>query len=102
MTFDNACNLTGFSVSFVNNLRDPVRDVFALVSFYDSSNQPLDTVTAQVKDVIMPGLAKRIRGSVDESVGRMVTGQRGNCLPPPPILPQTRADILVLDFKIVQ
>jgi S1-C subfamily serine protease len=102
-----------YSFSLVNKLREPVRDVYCLIVFYDKDGSPLDVQGIRYSDVIPDGLAKRITSKVDPSVQRL-NMQRlstnedrrpGIELPglfPPPYLPGSKIEFRVLDFDIVK
>jgi len=85
-----------YSFSLQNKLREPVQDVWCLVVFYDSIGDPIDVDVVQSRDIIPPGLAKRLTSKVDESVHKIILGKKKN-----PIS-QGRVEFRVLDFKIVE
>jgi len=82
-----------FTFSLRNQLRTPVRKVKFVVVFYDKLGKPLDVYDSEEHlveqvdiDVIQPGLAKRLKGSVDISVRQLAA----------------RTEIRVLSFDIVE
>jgi hypothetical protein len=84
----------GFTFSLKNNLREPVKDVYALVIFLDKQEQPLDFSIVRYSQTIPPNLARRVKGKVDGSVQRMTTGEWET-------VPRTRVEFRVLDFNVV-
>lgn len=84
-----------YSFSLRNLLREPVKDVFCLVVFYDHSGDPIDVDVVRYLEVVPAGLAKRVTGRVDGSVQKLTT-VLGSASP------FTRVEFRVLDFKIVE
>lgn len=74
-----------FSFSLQNKLREPVTQVDYLVVFYGRSGNPVETYNATWTGEILPGLAKREVGSVEDESVRNLTA---------------RVEIRVLDFKL--
>ena len=101
-TYDNSSLPSGlFSFSLVNKLRQPVRDIYCLVVFYDLEGKPIDVVMERYSESIPGGLAKRIKSRVDESVEKLNNPTRPfPYVPDPPRKPQGRVDIRVLGFQI--
>jgi hypothetical protein len=60
-----------FSFSLANKLREPVKNVYCLLVFFDASGNPLDVQVVQYPGTIPAGLAKRVKGTVDESVEKL-------------------------------
>lgn len=83
-----------YSLSLKNQLREPVRNVYMLVVFYDSLDSPLDVNVVRYSGLIPAGLAKRISGQTDGSVQKLTTPRRS-------ATPSTRVEFRVLDFEIV-
>lgn len=83
-----------FSVSLRNTLRDPVRDILCLAVFYGDDGEAIDTAVLRVSDPIMPGLATRVNGKVDESVQRLTTPKNDE-------KPRTKLEYRVLYFDLV-
>lgn len=54
-----------FSFSLQNRLDRPVKTVYYLVAFYDRHGQPVHVESGRYDDVIPPGLAKRIGGTLE-------------------------------------
>ena len=77
-----------YSFSLRNRLRENVRNVYYYVIFYDAQDDPIDVATAQYKELIPAGLAKRVTPlfGVHDSVRTMTK----------------RVEFRVLDFEIVQ
>jgi hypothetical protein len=98
---------TTFTFSLRNQLSDPITDVSCVVIFYDRNKQPVDSKLLQVRDIILPGLAKRVGNenraedfldlSVKEIVeGTYIGGVRAED-------PRSGAvDFRILDFRVVK
>jgi len=101
-TYDGTSLLTGeYSFSLVNRLREPVRDIYCLVVFYDLEGKPIDVAMQRYSALIPGGLAKRIKGRVDESVEKLNNPTRPfPYVPNPPRRPRGRVDIRILGFRI--
>lgn len=101
-TYDGTSLLTGeYSFSLVNRLREPVRDIYCLVVFYDLEGKPIDVAMQRYSALIPGGLAKRIKGRVDESVEKLNNPTRPfPYVPEPPRRPRGRVDIRILGFQI--
>ncbi len=104
-TYDG--NLPGgagpFSLSLVNLLREPIKNIYCLVIFYDTSGSPIDVSAVKYPFVIPAGLAKRITSRVDESVENLNCPQRP--FPhqdAPPRKPKGRIDFRVLNFEMAE
>lgn len=54
-----------FSFSLQNRLDKPIKTVYYLVAFYDRHGQPVHVESGRYDDVIPPGLAKRIGGTLE-------------------------------------
>jgi len=90
-----------YSFSLVNRLREPVRDIFCLVVFYDLEGKPIDVAVQRYNALIPGGLAKRIKGQVDESVEKLNNPTRPfPYVPDPPRRPRGRVDIRILGFQL--
>jgi S1-C subfamily serine protease len=96
-TYDSYAQMGDYSFSLVNKLREPVRNVYCLIVFYDKQGTPLDMQVIRYSDLIPGGLAKRITGRVDKSVERLNADRRN--LPPHP--PGGKIEFRILDFEIV-
>lgn len=83
-----------FSCSLQDKLGEGVRNIYALLVFYDSKNSPIDVAVVNYDGLIPPGLAKRVKGKVDGSVQRLTTRGEG-------VKPTTEIEVRVLDFEIV-
>jgi len=91
-----------YTITLRNQLRDPVRNVYCLVVFYDPKGRPLDVGTLRYRGVIPPGLGKRASGSVDASIKRLTTPpSRGNQYLSS-FAPTTKVEFRILDFDILQ
>jgi S1-C subfamily serine protease len=76
-----------YSFSLRNQLPQGVKNVRCLVVFYDDSGKPLDVSEPFCQmEQVLPGLAKRVTGSVDRSVQRL----------------SKRVEIRILDFRIIE
>ena len=101
LTYDS--NGGDYSFSLVNKLREPVRDVYCLIVFYDKQGTPLDAQVIRYSDVIPGGLAKRITGRVDPSVQHLNKEvEKGVVQIFPPYLPGGKIEFRILDFEIVR
>jgi S1-C subfamily serine protease len=103
-TYDASPLPTGeYSFSLVNKLREPVQKIYCLVVFYDVQGNPIDVVRNGYSGIIAGGLAKRIKGRVDESVEKLnnPTPAFPN-VPDPPRRPKGKIEIRILDFQIAQ
>lgn len=69
--FGPAGSFSRYSFSLVNQLREPVKNVYCLLVLFDVEGNPIDTIAAWYPEVISPGAAKRILGRVDPSVKRL-------------------------------
>lgn len=54
-----------YTVTIRNKLHRPIKEVIALVVFYDVTHSPLETSALRFDDFIPSGLARMARGSVD-------------------------------------
>ena len=63
-----------FTISILNRLRQPIRNVRVSVIFRDSENMPLEVVEIDCREPIEPGLARRVRGWVDVSIWELTLG----------------------------
>jgi len=96
-----------YSLSLRNQLRENVKNVYCIVVFYDSQNNPIDVDVIQYQGIILAGLAKRVKSKVYESVQRLTaSGSRKK----PTTMDEFResrtntdpwVEIRVLDFEIV-
>lgn len=90
-----------FSFSIRNTLSEAVGNVFGVLVFYDTRGQPIDVYPVEYKPLLPAGLAKRIKGQVDESVERLNCPIDGYVWKfPPPRAPKGRIDFRILDFTI--
>lgn len=101
-TYDGTSLPTGaYSFSLVNRLREPVRDIYCLIVFYDLEGKPIDVAMQRYSVLIPGGLAKRINGQVDESVEKLNNPtQPFPYVPDPPRRPLGRVDIRILGFQM--
>jgi hypothetical protein len=85
-----------YSFSLRNQLGQSVKDVSCLVIFFDRNQRPIDVDRLQFSGVIPAGLAKRLKGNVDESVQRLAPspnwegGEYGH------------VEIRILDFRFAE
>ena len=83
------------TLTLANQLNDPVKDVRCLFVFYDGSREPIHLVEGYFRDVMPPGLAKRVEQSTyrrSEDMSALYGLSR---------LVQT-LEIRALDFQIVK
>ena len=101
-TYDQSSIPTGnYSFSLVNKLREPVRDIYCLIVFYDLEGNPIDVATKRYSETVPGGLAKRITGKVDESVEKLNNPTKPfPYVPDPPRRPRGRVDIRILGFQM--
>lgn len=82
-----------FSLSFINKLRESVKNVRCLVIVYDAKEgTPVDFSVVQYPDLIPAGLGKRVEGNVSLSaavLNNAYVGERG------------KVEFRILDFEIV-
>lgn len=97
LTYDSYAQMGDYSFSLINKLREPVQNVYCLIVFYDKQGTPLDVQIVRYPGVIPGGLAKRVKGRVDQSVERLNANHRN--LPPHP--PGGKIDFRILNFEIV-
>lgn len=102
-TYDNSYQFGEFSFSLVNQLTEPIKNVYCLVVFFDTNGSPLDVSVIQYPGIIPAGMAKRVNGYVDKSVEKL------NCpLPgfelnfPPPRKPKGKIEFRILNFEITE
>lgn len=84
-----------YSFSLRNKLQHPVKGIVCLVVFFDPDEEPIDIDLVQHKGTIPPGLAKRVTSIVDTSIPKLTTPGGGST-------PQTKVELRILDFKIIQ
>ena len=84
-----------YSFSLKNQLREPVTSVVCLLVFYDVAGQAIDVDLSVCSDTIPAGLAKRLKGRVEESVQKlnMPKKKTGN---------KPKVQFRILDFRILQ
>jgi hypothetical protein len=92
-----------FSLSLVNLLKEPIKNVYCLLVFYDTEGSPIDVSVVRYSGVIPAGLAKRIVGQVEESVERLNCPQPAFPYEePPPRRPKAKIDFRVLNFEMAE
>lgn len=92
-----------YSFSIANKLRESIRDVRCLIIFYDLQGRPIDISTARYSELIHGGLAKRVKGRVDETVEKINNPTPAfPYVPNAPRRPKGRIDIRILDFRIAE
>jgi hypothetical protein len=103
-TYDSSSLPTGeYSFSLVNKLREPVQNIYCLIVFHDLQGNPIDVAVTAYRGIIAGGLAKRIKGRVDESVEKLNNPTPAfPYVPDPPRRPKGKIEIRVLDFQITQ
>lgn len=90
-----------YTLTLRNQLREPVRNVYCLVIFYDRDGNALDVDMLHYSGVILAGLAKRASGSVDASVKRLTTQRSRDNQFLSSFTPSTKLEFRILDFEIV-
>jgi len=98
--WDDDFDVLGFySFSLRNKLREPVKNVYCLVIFFDSDDDPVDVDIVYCNEIVPAGLAKRVNSSVDVSVKKLTTTKdrfgRYSLTP-------SKIEFRILDFKIVE
>jgi len=85
-----------YSFSLQNKLQQPVKNIWCLVIFYNDRSEPIDVdLVHSKKEIVLPGLAKRVKSSVDGSVQELTT-REGRASP------HTKVEFRILDFQILQ
>jgi len=74
--FQDIPSTGSFSISFVNQLREPVKNVVCLVILYDAERTPLDFTIVEYASIIPAGLGKRVNGRVEPSAAEVNTPDR--------------------------
>jgi hypothetical protein len=88
-----------YTVTIRNKLNRPIKDVIALVVFYDSAHFPLETSTLKFDEFIPSGLARMARGGVDGMIKVRVSKEikSGTAYSRRPI--PGRVELRLLDFQ---
>lgn len=86
-----------YTLSFRNQLRENVKNVYGLVIFYDAKGTPIDVDVVQYKGLIPAGLAKRVNSEVDKSVQDLTTHTQIGAKSP-----HTKVEFRILNFDIVE
>ena len=84
-----------YSFSLRNQLKQPIKDVYCLVIFYDRSDNPIDIDVVRYSQVIPAGLARRVESKVYGSVQELTAGKYSST-------PSTKIEFRILDFKIIE
>ena len=84
-----------YAFSLRNQLRENVRNVYCLVIFYDTQDDPIEVDVVYFRNLIPLGLAKRVTSKVDSSVQKLTTHQGS-------MTSHTKVEFRVLDFEIVE
>jgi hypothetical protein len=92
----------GFSFTLRNQLRESVQDIYCLVIFYDRDDNPLDLTVVRHRGIIPGRLAKRVDGSVHESVKRITTPPSKDSRYKSSFTPSTKVEFRILDFTFVE
>lgn len=87
----------GYTLSFRNQLRENVKNVYCLVIFYDAKGNPIDVDVVRYEGLIPAGLAKRVNSTVNKSVQDLTTDTRSGAKSP-----KTRVEFRILNFEIVE
>ncbi len=91
-----------YTITLMNQLREPITRVSFLVVFYDRDDNPLDVDMLYYRGVIPAGLGKRISGRVDASIQRLTTPPSSDNRYLSSLSPTTKVEFRILDFDIVQ
>lgn len=103
LTYDSSVPNGEYSFSLVNKLREPVRNIYCLIVFYDVQGAPLDVAMVHYEGVIPGGLAKRVTGHVVESVEKLNNPTPAfPYVPAPPRIPKGKIHFRILDFQIAE
>lgn len=103
LTYDTPFVPNGsYSFSLVNKLREPVRNIYCLIVFYDVQGDPLDVAMVRYDGVIPGGLAKRVTGVVNASVEKLNNPTPSFSAPDPPRRPKGKIEFRILDFQIAE
>ncbi len=86
-----------YTFSLRNRLREGVKNVYCLVIFYDTQDDPIDVEAVLFQEIIPPGLARRVTSEVDNSVQELTTNTRNGSREP-----HTKVEFRILDFEIVE
>lgn len=105
-TWDSITQSGDFSLSLHNRLRESVKDVYCLVIIYDPKGSPIDFALIQYNSSIPPGLAKRVKGRVEEVSEQLNSPPQGGyhgAHPSwhPPRTPRSKIEIRILYFDII-
>jgi hypothetical protein len=93
MWFDGYYQSGMYSFSINNRLREPIKEIYCLVIFYDINRNPIEFDLIQYRDMIPGGLAKRVNSRVDNSVQKLTTREGASTT--------TLVEFRILDFRIV-
>jgi len=99
--FDSLASEARFAFTLRNQLRETAKNIYCLVIFYDSAGNPLDVAEISFGGAIPSGLAKRVRGTVDQSVKKLTTEANFMGVYEADA-PSTRVEFRVLDFQIIE
>jgi len=88
-------SLTQLSISLKNQLDVAIRNIKVQVIFYGSDNEPIEATVLHLNETIEPGLARRVTGTVHESVKALTTKLGASA-------PHTKVEYRVLTFDFAQ
>ena len=88
-----------FSFTLRNQLKQSVKNICCLIIFYDKDGLPLDITVTEYSDIIPAMLAKRVKGSVEDSTRRLTTPKKGLS---PGEKPSTKVEFRILNLQIVE
>jgi len=91
-----------FSFTLRNQLRESVQEIYCLIIFYDKDGNPLDITIAYYPSIIPGRLAKRVNGSVDQSIKRLTTPPSKDNRYLSSFTPSTKVEYRILNFQIVE
>jgi hypothetical protein len=107
LTWDLSVGEAQYSFSLHNLLREPVKNVFCLVVFYDNTNSPIDFSEVTYPGTIPGGLSKRVGDSVADATRNLnsppdFTALLGPSAAQQPASKPGPVEIRILNFQIVQ
>ena len=84
-----------YTFSLQNRLREPVKNIYCLVMFYDRDERPIGLSSVIYREVIEPGHAKRIKSKIHGKIQRLTTASQSSQKL------STKVKFRILDFQIV-
>ena len=102
LTYDDLLQTGVFSFSLRNELRENVANIYGILIFYDPRGEPIDIYRINYQGLVPPGMAKRLKGQVDESVERLNCPKAAGYPELPPRSPEGKAEFRILDFSVTR